>query len=114
MSKALQNMETIQNIFRDVQDNFPETYALQNLAQQLDTYEIEFRSIAYEAASFCIALKDLEVGNELSNWTTFLTEIGKQHATQIHVGLGWALAQKQIDPTPYFSALQPMMRYRVF
>lgn len=106
-------METIQNIFRDVQDNFPETYTLQNLPLHLDSYEVEFRSIAYEAASFCIALKDLEAGNELNNWKIFLQEIGKTHATQIYVGLGWALAQKQIDPSLCLSVLAPMMRYRV-
>ena len=49
-------IQTIQNIFRDVQDDFPEAYSLPELAEKLDRYEIEFRSIAYEAASFCMAL----------------------------------------------------------
>lgn len=108
-----QKMEVIQTIFRDVQENFPDRYTLQTLAEKLDSYEIEFRSIAYEAASFCIALKDLDTTNDLLNWKSFLIELGKPHATQIHVGLGWALAQKHIDPISFLSQLEPMMRYRV-
>lgn len=108
-----QKMEIIQTIFRDVQDNFPDSYTLKTLAEKLDSYEIEFRSIAYEAASFCIGLTDLETASDLRTWKSFLNEIGKPHSTQIHVGLGWAFAQKQIDPTSFFSQLEPMMRYRV-
>lgn len=107
------NIQAIQRIFRDVQENFPETYNLQTLAEKLDTYEVKFRSIAYEAASFCIALKDIDTFGNLHNWKFFLNEIGKPHATQIHVGLGWALAQKQIEPAIYLTQLEPALRYRV-
>ena len=109
----VQKIEIIQSIFRDVQDNFPDSYSLQNLAEKLDSREIEFRSIAYESASFCIGLKDLESGNNLNLWQNFLNEKGEHHATQIHVGLGWAFSQKQINPVPFLTQLQPMMRYRV-
>ena len=35
------------------------------------------------------------------------------HATQIHVGLGWALAQNEISPIEFLQQLDSMLRYRV-
>ena len=101
-----QKMETIQSVFREVQDFYSET-------TQLDNYEIEFRSIAYEAASMCVALNDFKTYDELRDWFVFLKEKGTLHATQIHVGLGWALAQNEIDTSVILPALDSMMRYRV-
>ena len=101
-----QKMERIQSIFREVQDSFSETTIL-------DNYDIEFRSIAYEAASMCIALNDFKIHQELSKWFDFIDKSGTSHATQIHVGLGWALAQNEINPAPILLQLDPMMRYRI-
>ena len=104
-NRVVQKMETIQRIFREVQDSYSET-------TQLDNYEIEFRSIAYEATSMCIALEDLKNGNELNRWHDFLNE-NSAHATQIHVGLGWALAQNEISPIEFLQQLEPVFGYRV-
>jgi len=100
-----QKIEIIQTIFRDVQDNFCE-------ALQLDNYDSEFRSIAYESASMCIALEEFKTGNQLDQWFIFLKK-HDQHATQIHVGLGWALAQNEISPIEFLEKLEPDYRYRV-
>ncbi|MBL0308383.1 MAG: DUF1702 family protein [Bacteroidetes bacterium] len=100
-------MENIQHIFREVQDSFPETYLLQELTERLDAYEQEFRSVAYEAASMCIALK------AFPSWQEFLKFADDKHQTQIHIGLGWALANQSTDPTDYLARTAPMSRYRV-
>lgn len=104
-NRVAQKMEIIQKIFREVQDSYSET-------TQLDNYDIEFRGIAYEATSMCIALEDFKTGNELNRWNNFLKE-NKAHATQIHVGLGWALAQNEISPIEILHQLEPEYRYRV-
>lgn len=114
VTSAVQNMDTIKSMFQQVQhieitnENLPEVFA------KLDTSDAVFRSIAYEAAAMNAALKDLEQGSELNFWIHFATsKEATPHLTQIHVGLGWALAQQQVDPTPYLAELSPMLRYRV-
>jgi hypothetical protein len=106
-------METIQTVFQQVQALFSENSGYSQVLPQLDDFDLAFRSIAYEAASMCIALKDLAAGDELTNWFIFLNGNGALHATQVHVGLGWALAQQQLNPLNYLAPLTPMMRYRV-
>lgn len=92
-----EKIQRIQQIFIRVQENFPLHYSLSGLAAALNAYDEEFISVAYEAASFCIGLKDLEGENQLSNWQKYLNEIGGAHAVQIYVGLGWAFAQRQVS-----------------
>jgi len=112
-SSVLQKMELIQSIFREVQDSFDENKSVGKLVASLDGYNVEFRSIAYESASMCIAIDDYEKYNELKFWFSFLNQNQEKHATQIHIGLGWALAQKEINPEPLLKKFEPMMRYRV-
>jgi hypothetical protein len=107
-----QNMERIQGIFCEVQDSFSDNTSLPELYKYLASFEPEFRSIAYEAASMCLALSDLKADNRLRRWLEFAQQ-SALHSTQIHVGLGWALAQLQMDPLLFMTALHPMMRYRV-
>lgn len=109
-----QKMDTIKSIFQQVQsieinnDNWPVLFG------QLNATDAEFRSIAFEAAAMNAALKDLEHDGELSLWLHLATSAeAVPHLTQIHVGLGWALAQQQVDPSLYLPHLNPLMRYRV-
>jgi len=107
-------MDSIQNNFLRVQDLFFESSDWKRHITELEVAEVEFRSIAYESASMCIALEDLKQGDKLNNWLQFLNEAASSHVTQVHVGLGWALAQTLKNPTAYSPDLNSMMRYRVF
>ena len=107
-------MDTIKSIFQQVQgieinnDNWPVVF------EQLNATDPVFRSVAYEAAAMNTALADLANGGELQLWEHLATSTeAVPHLTQIHIGLGWALAQQQVDATPYLPHLNPIMRYRV-
>ena len=106
-------IDTIQNTFLHVQDIFFESSDCKNHVAELESADIEFRSIAFESASMSIALEDLKQGDKLTNWLPFLNETASAHATQVHVGLGWAFAQTLKNPIAYLPELNPMMRYRV-
>ncbi len=106
-------MDTIQNTFLRVQDIFFESPDWKRHVVELESSDIEFRSIAYESASMSIALEELKQGEQLTNWFQFLNEAAAAHATQVHVGLGWAFAQQLKNPIAYLPELNPMMRYRV-
>jgi enediyne biosynthesis protein E3 len=47
------------------------------------------RSVAFEGAAMGLALRDF------SQWENLLTHEGVTHAVQVHIGLGWALAEQQ-------------------
>lgn len=113
-SAIQQKMESIKSIFQQVQGIEISNDNWQVVFGQLNTTDAEFRSIAYEAAAMNAALKDLEQGGELNLWLHLATSAeAVPHLTQIHVGLGWALAQQQVVPAPYLPQLNPIMRYRV-
>ncbi len=106
-------MDTIQNTFLHVQDIFFESADWKRHVVELESTDIEFRSIAYESASMSIALEDLKQGEQLTHWLQFLNEAALAHATQVHVGLGWAFSQALKNPIDYLTELHPMSRYRV-
>ena len=108
-----QKMETIQHTFLHVHDIFFASPYWKRHVAELESTNIEFRSIAYESVSMSIALEDLKHGDALTNWFQFLNEAASAHATQVHVGLGWAFAQQLKNPIAYLPELNPMMRYRV-
>jgi hypothetical protein len=108
-----QKMEAIQGIFQQVQESFSKTETLADLRWLCESYEPEFRSIAYEAVAMCLGLNDLKAEDGLVSWRAFLESQNHLNDTQVHVGLGWAFAQQSIDPTPFLSGLEQMFRYRV-
>jgi len=109
----VQKMESIQSIFREVQEKDFEDFSISEIADYLNSFDKEFRSIAYEAAAMNLALIDLKRDGKLTLWFHLLNEIGAKHAIQTHVGLGWAFAQEQLNPVTYLNELEEMLRYRV-
>lgn len=113
LAQALKNIQTIETIFQEVQGLFPQIASQKAFVEKLNSYNPEFRSVAFEAASMCIALEDLKSGAALPNWKNFLHSFASAHATQFYIGLGWALAQQQLSPTLFFDALKTDYRHRI-
>jgi len=109
----VQKMERIQSIFREVQEKDFDNFSISEISDYLNSFDKEFRSIAYESAAMNLALIDLKRDGKLVLWLQFLRAIGAQHSIQIHVGLGWAFAQEQLNPVTYLNELEEMLRYRV-
>lgn len=65
---------------------------LSNFLVHSDAY---FRSVAYEGAAMGLALRD-SANNDatFSEWSAFAANEGALHTVQVHIGLGWALAEK--------------------
>jgi hypothetical protein len=61
----------------------------------LEQNEKTFISIAYEASAMERALFDLTANDfALPHWQAFLQH-APEHSTQIHIGLGWAIAKRK-------------------
>ena len=106
-------MEYIQKVFLSVQDYMQKNHELEELIAFLDSEPPEFRSIAYESASFEMGVQELACGTELDNWKKFY-ERSKAHTFHMDIGLGWAFAKTEISPIPYLEFLHPVMSWMVF
>lgn len=112
-SAVLRNMQIIEDIFREVQELFP-TLNEEELVARLESYPLQFRSIAYEAASMQYALQDLKAALPLTGWQNFVNTTAVKHTTQCYIGLGWAFAQEQLNPTNYLSLIHEEHQLKVF
>lgn len=107
-----QRMKRISALFQQcasVADEQPNDNLLKEF---LETTDSEFRSVAYEASAMSRAISDFSDNQKLEHWSAFLHQF-PQHATQIHIGLGWAFSQKKVSPSSFFSIISPIMLPRV-
>lgn len=110
---ALANIHLVQSIFKDVQNQGVENKTIPELITFLNSFPPPFISVAFEAASFVIAQKSIQNKNNLNDWSVFIKATKGLHDSQVHVGLGWALASLHADIDLYTSTIRPLMRSRV-
>ena len=108
------NMEYIQKVFLGVQEYFQADHELEELIRFLDAEPLQFRSVAYESASFEIGMQELTFGIELNNWKNFYQRSAKAHTFHMDIGLGWAFAKTEVSPTPFLESLQPAIDWMIF
>ena len=112
-SMISRKLGAVQDAFQKGFNFAADEFSLNSLADNLNSLDAEFLSIAYEGASMSIALNCLESGGQLKQWFDFLESAAMAHSIQYHIGLGWALAQLQLNTTPYMLQLGAIDRYRV-
>ncbi len=113
MNTAAQKMEQIREVFQAAKVFCAQENDLEKIVANCESAGKEFRSIAYEAASMQIGLRDFEANNSLANWRRFADNLAKQHATQVYVGLGWAVAQESIQLETIIEDLPELLKYRI-
>jgi len=113
-SNVTERMNYIQKLFLDVGIRLEKETTLNEIITFLETEPPEFRSIAYESASFEIALKDLKTNQQLDRWKEFRQLCARQHTFHIDIGLGWAFAKTGLHPDSYLLTLQPLVKWMVF
>ena len=82
-----------------------------DLVAQLNEVDEEFRSMAFEGASMAIAIKSIEAEAGLMRWLEFL-DSNPKYSTQIMIGLGWAIGEKDVQPDTILNKLDPMTQAR--
>ena len=106
-------MEFIREVFQAAKSFCSTERDLQKIIDFCEHAQPEFRSIAYEASSMQIALKDFEQNNSLQKWKHFADDLVKPHAAQVYAGLGWAVAQQSLSLDSIIESLPQLLRYRV-
>jgi hypothetical protein len=107
-------MEYIQKLFLDIGRIVENITVSDELFSILDTEPPEFRSIAYESASFEIALRDLKTGQSLNNWLHFRLACAQQHPFHIDIGLGWAFAKAGMQPGIEAEFMRPALKEMLY
>lgn len=106
-------MENIRIVFQDSKRFASEYENIDTLIKHLENLDSESRSVAYEGASMSLALKDFFAGNSLTLWNSLLS-VSSQHAGQIHIGLGWAIAEAKPDDLSFMNSINPKIEFRVW
>ncbi|MBK5286721.1 MAG: DUF1702 family protein [Bacteroidia bacterium] len=106
-------MENIRTIFQGGKKFAAECDDINVLIKHLENLPPEFRSVAYEGASMSSAIKDFSSGNELKLWNSLLS-ISLHHAGQVHIGLGWAIAEVRPGDLSFMKTINPKIEFRVW
>lgn len=113
MESVTDKMALIQSIFIDSKEKGLSITDLSELNTFLLNTNPEFISLGYEAASMGVAIKSIEKTNSLKIWEDFYQNYGKTHTAQVHVGLGWALSELDLNISSYVAEFDSFLKYRV-
>ena len=101
------NIQTVVDTFQKGRSISERELGLDELISTLNEFEPRYRSVVFEGASMGVAL-----GNEIGTWKKYAKKAEK-HTTQVHIGLGWAVAEKEIDLASTLSEINPELRIKV-
>lgn len=105
-------METIKTGFQYGKETASKIENLDELINILGNDTSEFRSIVFEGASMELALKGFASGS-MEKWKSYLHK-KQEHAAQIFVGLGWAIAQEKITDLSFINDCGDLMTMRTW
>lgn len=88
-SLIAQRIEQIVTVFKTAREMAEGNGLSDTLRKHLVTADEYYRSVAFEGAAMGLAVRDISL------WEEFLKNDGAPHAVQVHIGLGWALAEQQ-------------------
>lgn len=109
---AVDRIAYIQTLFQQV--NTTELDGT-NLEKFCSDSEPEFVSVIYEAAAAQCAKKDFENDVlDVPSWLLFKEKYAAKHGSQIHVGLGWAMAECSVLSCSILSSLPSELQWRVW
>ena len=113
-SNVSERMDYIQKLFLSVGTNLQKKTSLDEVIAFLETESPEYRSVAYESASYEIALEELKSNQQLNHWKQFRELCAGQHTFHMDIGLGWAFAKTGLNPQPHLLKLQPLVKLMVY
>jgi enediyne biosynthesis protein E3 len=107
-------IELVFTTFHEAQ-SIAENASFEELFEKLHSYEPEFRSVAFEAASMSILSSDLKKnGNSPSDqWNNFFAAHKSLHKSQLLTGFGWALALHEKNPSDFLDQFDPLISMRI-
>jgi enediyne biosynthesis protein E3 len=109
-----EKIEKVISTFRSAQE-LAENLAHDELIEKLNSYDPEFRSVAFEAASMAIAASDFQQSEivQASLWKDFYSVHKVLYEVQLLTGFGWALASHQKKPADFLNQFDSLSAIRI-
>lgn len=109
---SVERIAYIQGLFQQVQASELDDAQLDAFCADI---EQEFVSVVFEATAAKYAKKDLESGLlHVPHWMPFKEQNAVNHGSQIHVGLGWAMAECSLLTCSVLSTFPSEFLWRVW
>lgn len=102
-----ENIETVVSTFQKGRKLSEQELGLDELVSELNKFEPRYRSVAFEGASMGVALN-----NSIETWKIY-AKATEKHQTQVHIGLGWAIAEQELDLASTLSEIDPELQIKV-
>jgi enediyne biosynthesis protein E3 len=83
--------------------------SMERLNQCLAAHDRWSRGFAYEGAAMGISLKDGALFWKAKRLPDFLARWGRNYIYVVHVGIGWAMAKRNISPDRFRHKLDPLL-----
>ena len=99
-----ERMEYIQKLFLEAGALALTPGVWQEIVPLLEKEPPEYRSVGYEGFSFELAMKELILTGGLTQWKEFRTA-SQEHAFHLDIGLGWALAKREVAVGVYIESV---------
>lgn len=106
MISIAERIDLIVSTFQKGRELEASASSMDELTSDLNKIEPRYRSVGFEGASMGIAI------SKKFDWAEFL-ERANQHSTQIHIGLGWAIGEKDWNIAESLKPIDPEMRTKV-
>jgi hypothetical protein len=110
---VVERMSQIQSAFLEAKEFALGSKQNKHLSDYLSAKSGDFTSVSFEGASMGLALNSYNKTGDFSGWNWFIEKYSAAHDSQIYVGLGWAIAEVDIDPMPLVNTLSPAYGWRV-
>ena len=102
-----ENIETVVSTFQKGRTLGEQRLELDELISELSKFELRYSSVAFEGASMGVALQ-----NPMETWKVY-AKATEKHDTQVHIGLGWAIAEEELDISSTLKEIKPPLEIKV-
>ncbi len=110
-SAARPRLEGVAQTFLGGYNTALQESSLEDLAQRLDTVDLEPRGFAYEGAAMALALLDLLTPWRRDRVAAFLEGRAARHTYMVHAGIGMAHARLRMPTRRLLRRLDPLLRW---
>jgi hypothetical protein len=107
-NQVIQQIEEVFTLFRSAHDLAASLDTTEGLLQHLDSAKGPFISVVYEGAAAGMAYRQIQAGASkltVPDWPA--------HGAQVHIGIGWGIAEAGARPDAYVHQFSGIMQGRV-
>ncbi len=104
----------MQHVFVKAQEWTEQQRFINQLTTDLPQQFFDYTAIAFEGAAMQLAINALRNQQPLTDWKTLAEDVKHPYPLSSYLGLGMALAQLRLDPSPYVAEAPALLGGRIW